>query len=332
VDPQWTGLLATLRDRLESVHGFGVPEALPAGGLATTEATIDALVAQADAVVKIVSARLDDARAKLDVAFTEPLPADPGAAARERARRTEQRIESYTEAARALLGRAFTPIPLFRLHPSQRAELGAALAAPIAADPLVVEAWLQPLARVRESLGALSWLLCYHEWLHAAPRVLQPIQLPVRAGDRWIGEEFGADLGPGDVLGLTLLEAPADLAAVCCGLLLDEWVEVVPASSATTGIAVPCNRPNAVAPQALLLAVAPELRGAWRWDDLLDVVVETFQRAKLRAVEPDMLATTELFQLLPAAMTEFSAGAPLVSTVLAHNAVARSAAASPGPG
>ena len=46
-----------------------------------------------------------------------------------------------------------------------------------------------------------------------------------------------------------------------CGLVLDEWTESVPAKQATTGVAFHFNRPNATAPQALLLAVPPVVRG-----------------------------------------------------------------------
>jgi hypothetical protein len=98
------------------------------------------------------------------------------------------------------------------------------------------------------------------------------------------------------------------LAQPLSGLLLDEWTELVPTEEETTGIAFHFNRPNAAAPQALMLAVAPALRGGWRWDDLAAVVEETLDRARLRAVEPDMVAASEYFQLLPAILSEFSAG------------------------
>ena len=78
--------------------------------------------------------------------------------------------------------------------------------------------------------------------------------------------------------------------------MIDEWTEVVPVEKETTGVAFHYNRPNAQAPQALLLAVAPQLRGSWRWDDLVAIVTETLERAKMRAVEPDMVMQTEYFQ------------------------------------
>ena len=105
--------------------------------------------------------------------------------------------------------------------------------------------------------------------------------------------------------------------------MIDEWTEVVPVEKETTGVAFHYNRPNAQPPQALLLAVAPQLRGSWRWDDLVAIVTETLDRAKIRAVEPDMVMQTEYFQLLPAILTEFSNAPVFLSTFLADNVVTR---------
>jgi hypothetical protein len=77
------------------------------------------------------------------------------------------------------------------------------------------------------------------------------------------------------------------------------------------------DRPNAVAPQALLVAVPPVLRGNWVWDDLVGSVHEALDLAAIRAVEPDALLTRDentpspagdYFQVLPAILAEFTAG------------------------
>ena len=45
----------------------------------------------------------------------------------------------------------------------------------------------------------------------------------------------------------------------------------------------------------------------WSWDGLVEIVLDTMLRAKLRAVEPDMLDTIAgLTTILPATMAEFS--------------------------
>ena len=59
-----------------------------------------------------------------------------------------------------------------------------------------------------------------------------------------------------------------------CGLLLDEWTEVIPGKEETTGITFHYDRPNSEPPQVLLLAVSPALKGGWQWNDLIDTLRE----------------------------------------------------------
>ena len=89
-------------------------------------------------------------------------------------------------------------------------------------------------------------------------------------------------------------------------MVVDEWDEVIPGTSETTGIAVHFDQPDSEPPQVLLLAVAPVITGAWRWDDLVGVVNDTLDRAQLRAVEPDQLGFTAYGHLLPALLTSVS--------------------------
>ena len=90
------------------------------------------------------------------------------------------------------------------------------------------------------------------------------MQLPFPPGTPWIGGTFGADLPRGEWLSLVVLDASALAEPVLqCGLMIDDWTETVPADRETTGVAFNFNRPNAIAPQALLVAVPPVLRGHW---------------------------------------------------------------------
>ena len=45
--------------------------------------------------------------------------------------------------------------------------------------------------------------------------------------------------------------------------MVDEWSEVIPAGTETTGIAVHYNQPSTEPPQTLLLVVTPEITGRW---------------------------------------------------------------------
>ncbi|MDT5359570.1 MAG: hypothetical protein QOC69_1332, partial [Mycobacterium sp.] len=87
------------------------------------------------------------------------------------------------------------------------------------------------------------------------------------------------------------------------GLLLDEWIEVIPADAATTGLAFHFDRPNSEAPQAILLATPPVYRGGWQWQDIVDTLHETLDFAQLRAVEPAQVDKSKLAPLLPAVLS-----------------------------
>ena len=85
-----------------------------------------------------------------------------------------------------------------------------------------------------------------------------------------------------------------------CGLLLDEWTEVIPADTETTGVAFHFDKPNAEPPQAILLALPAQFTGAWKWGDLVDALQETLDLARSRAVEPQQIDQTALSVFLPA--------------------------------
>ena len=50
-----------------------------------------------------------------------------------------------------------------------------------------------------------------------------------------------------------------DVRQPLAGVLIDEWVEVVPSTTETTGIALQYDQPNAAPPQTILIAVPPEI-------------------------------------------------------------------------
>jgi hypothetical protein len=182
-----------------------------------------------------------------------------------------------------------------------------------------VDDWLHGMARVREKprlwektvqlanalldpggllgTGILGW---------REPE-LTPIQLPYAENDHWLAMEFFDPEQVAEQLDQDRLLFTAHYAATLnsqrqCGLLLDEWTEVIPAERETTGIALHHDRPDSEPPQAMLLVVPPVLDPAGKWTPelLLEAITETFELAKTRAVEPDHLDGTELSHLLPA--------------------------------
>jgi hypothetical protein len=142
--------------------------------------------------------------------------------------------------------------------------------------------------------------------------------LPFNAKAHWIALEFPA-VSPdqlddpavfvpqGDFLSVVRqLPENYDAATAQSGFVIDEWNEVITNKIETTGIAIHYNQPNTEPPQCILLAVSPNVDGRWDWDDLVETLTDTFDRAKRRAVEPDFLRTTPYAQLLPAVLSSFT--------------------------
>ena len=96
------------------------------------------------------------------------------------------------------------------------------------------------------------------------------------------------------------------------GLLIDEWVDVVPNTSETTGLVFQYDQPDAAPPQAILLAVPPDLDQPWNLWSMQQVLLETLDLARLRAVEPDSL--DEVGHYLPAIYLAANTAADTVAT------------------
>jgi hypothetical protein len=112
---------------------------------------------------------------------------------------------------------------------------------------------------------------------------------------------------------------PFDKMKPQCGIVLDEWTEVIPAARETTGIAFHYDQPNSEPPQTMLLVVPPEITGRWKWDNIILTLEETLQMAKKRAVEPSHVEKSVFAQFLPATMMAVTSYPITVSTNLATN-------------
>ena len=183
---------------------------------------------------------------------------------------------------------------------------------------LAVEEWLEGVAAVRENVALLDAVNTYHEAFADDELKLKPLQLPFDKHAHWVALEF-PEVSPeqldnpnsfvpqGEFVSIVRqLPEDYDVSGPQSGLLIDEWNEVIPNRLETTGIAIHYNQPNTEPPQCILLAVSPNVNGRWEWDDLVDTVSDTFDRAKRRAVEPDFLRTTPYAQLLPAVLSSFT--------------------------
>jgi hypothetical protein len=319
----WTNPLKTVRQRMRALALYGAAEAVPRSSAGVTAASALALYEQGRAVLKAIAARLDKATQSLAPLPVEPPLADAAAEARHKAGRLDRRFQNLLDAARQCLGTAYPLQPIFRLAAEARAEIEACLASPVEKDFLAIEGWLQSLARVRSRIADLSLACTAAQWTTGAEPTLVPVQLPLVAADPWIAAEWAKAPGQGDIMSVMTVDAPASLASDLEGLLLDDWTETVPTRRETTGIVFNFDRPNAAAPQALLLAVPPNADGRWQWQELVGAVTDTFDRARLRAIEPDDIQTSALFQALPMTLMPFTDLRGLGTTFLNRDYVSK---------
>jgi hypothetical protein len=305
-----------LRNALFPLAAAGIAEALPAEGTTPAKAFVDRLAGQGRVVSAMVADRLARAASLRGLTFADPLPADEPARTRETLRRNHLLRQSYLDAAQALFGPAFVILPLFRFTDTQASEIAQARTTSVVQDPRALDEWLHSAARVRPRIAEVTWAMAGTRWCGHAMADPVVVQLPFAANTPWIGGAFGNALPAGEWLSLVVLDGAASARKLQAGLLLDDWTETVPTARETTGVAFNFNRPNAKAPQALLVSVAPQTRGHWTFDDLVGSVHEALELAKLRAVEPDALVGRgageaapfgNYFQLLPAILSEFTA-------------------------
>ena len=112
---------------------------------------------------------------------------------------------------------------------------------------------------------------------------------------------------------LVIQSAPTfDVHRPLAGLLIDEWVEVVPSAKETTGMVFEFDQPDATAPQSVLLAVPPDLGASWTLWTLQQVLLETLDLARLRLVDPE--ASDVVGHFLPAAYFAVNATRETVTT------------------
>jgi hypothetical protein len=252
------------------------------------------------------------------------------------------RTKAAIEALQAMLGTDVLVVPEYAL-PNQLAEdLHDALddsddlvnhltKAPVNRD-FPVDDWLHGIARVREMPRRWERVMLLSDALRDrdgllsddpegdGEPVLHPVQLPFRANDHWLGMELAAGTTiDEDRLLFTAhyAEEPERGDGPSCGLLFDEWTEVLPADRETTGIAVHADSPDSEPPQSMLLVVPPVRTGTWQVADLVAAVTETFDLARTRLVEPAQLDATGYAQLLPATVLSATRRPITISTDLA---------------
>jgi hypothetical protein len=272
------------------------------------------LATRTGALLIAVRARLAAAQARL----ADHDAAGPGA----------QRVEALTAAVTTLLGADALFVPEFDLSVAQGAEWSAAMAwsrsggltASLAARDFPVDDWLHGVARVREKVHAWEQAAVLASALGAPEPELWAVQLP-HAAEPWLALEYPETFTPTAerLLWTAHYQAAFDPSASQAALLVDEWVELLPGEKTTTGVVFNYDAPDAEAPQAMLLVTPPSPVAAWRWEDVVDALHDALRLAKVRAIEPEVLAATPYAAFLPATVSEATVTGLGISMNLALN-------------
>lgn len=291
-----------LRTQILRAAHFGIAGAVPFSAVGDAPPARAALLPQGASVAKELATRLDQLAA-LQSDFNSPAATDDDKRAHQIAR------------LQIIFGNSFVVLPQFSVGDAAELEQALADSAKIQDDDaLAVVTWFQRASRVREGVARLDASLRYAEALGGEQLNLRIAQLPYRADDRWVGLPFkpGQGLSPSR-FSLVVQAAPAlDLKRPLTGLLIDEWVEVVPNAVETTGVVFQYDQPDAAPPQCVLLAVPPDLDQPWNLWSLQQVLLETLDLARLRAVDPDAL--DEVGHYLPALYFAANSAGETVST------------------
>lgn len=174
---------------------------------------------------------------------------------------------------------------------------------PSPAAPPALADWTRRCGAVRPVVRTWHELLLLTGARSGRPCPLRATQSPTAgAADAWIGGTFPATDQPPARQQL-VFHTPVRLIGgrPMAGIVFDEWVELlpgsealaetkrgrdaVPAESELTGVSFHFDRPDAKAPQTILLAIPPDPQRGWTEDGLALVVRDTLELAKLRAVD-----------------------------------------------
>ena len=295
--------LEKLRELIVRSAAFGVAGAVPLSPAGDAPADRELLTIQAGSIRKELAQRKAQLE-QLDSTFNTTT-ATP-----------EQKRDHALARLRIVFGKAFVVLP--RFVASNAAELKQALANSTKLqdnDPLAATTWFQRVARVRDGANRLNAALSYAEAVDSGEKLkLTVAQLPHDATDRWVGLPFkaGGALTVGKLSLIVQSGAAINPQQPVAGLLIDEWVEVVPSTKEITGIALQYDQPNAAPPQTILLAVPPDVQAPWTIWSLQQVLLETLDLARIRGVDTDSLH--EVGHYLPAMYFAYNSNNDTVTT------------------
>jgi hypothetical protein len=294
------GLQAALNALTAATAGAATPTGLDAARSALGTALWHGLVVQLpptpgeDDVLQAVSSAASEIGRRL----AAPTPAADATA------------DDLVAALKGLLGSAQPALPLLSLDANTATSAAAGLAAGdlfLTATPELASDWLIDATGVRAGVGRLTAVVDGCEAL-AGPTGLNAgwriLDWPAAAGARWSATlDFAALSAAGPTSTSVLWCDPAlklTAGEAVCGLIVDEWVEVVPDPTAASSIAYQAQAPANRAPQAILLGLVPEVASGWTVDGVASIALDAVDLAAVRCVDAEHAAWTG--RMLPAVL------------------------------
>lgn len=227
---------------------------------------------------------------------------------------SKKKVELLQQAGKQLFGEDFKMVPEFQLPQKQADEwensfndTGQLLdhLKTVEHVDFPLDEWRYGVARVREKMHHWENMVALKEAFTVDTLEIHPVQLPYEANDHWLALNYPKDhqILNDKILYTAHYAVPYDKTQNQCGLLLDEWTEVIPSKTEDVGVTFHYDRPNSEPPQVMLLAMTPKFTGEWQWNDLMDIVNETLDLAKKRALEPEQIDKTAYARFLPATIS-----------------------------
>jgi hypothetical protein len=202
-------------------------------------------------------------------------------------------VDDVVEAMRALLGPHQPALPRIVLGAADSTALQRGLAggdAFLATTPDLAADWLDDLAGVRQGAGRFAAALQDCDALTAGRGLTGGLRIvePGTPGKTWSATQTATGLAARSPATTIVAWCPGAVQPTAgsrvSGLVVDEWVEVVPEPNASTSVAYEAEAPTGRAPQAILLGLAPQVAAGWTVDAVVDLVLEAADMAGLRTV------------------------------------------------
>jgi len=239
-------------------------------------------------------------------------------------------IDKLVQAMKAIFGKSFVVLPTFVPHHANGFNQALNYDTLNSHGESRLRLWMQQMAEISQPVAELENTLMFNEAWHQtiqegtlASFALEQVQLPVEFSESplntvryWIGlsdhekgEEQAKPNWVRSPLSLVIAshgEIPifseddqGSHRSVTAGFILHEFNDPIPVDKVNTSAAFQYNKPNAQAPQSLLLAVPANMKATpdlWTPEALAEIVCDTIDLAKVRAVDIDALAGETISQ------------------------------------